>query len=224
MEHSAYLALGSNLGDRMVNLAQALMLISADAAIQRCSRVFETPPWGYLDQPPFYNMVIEVETGLKPLELLRNLKHIEKEMGRLESVRYGPRLIDLDILFYDEIELHTPQLDIPHPRIAERAFVLAPLADLAADRTVPPGGQTVAWLLAHSDQRGITPVTLEGDGQPVDIAALFRSRPAVLERFASLSPARQREILHDINQASRPATRLKRFKRVAEALMSSKDL
>ncbi len=157
MSHSVTLALGTNLGDRMVNLTQALALLAPFAPLRRWSRVYETPPWGYLEQPDFLNLVVEAETELEPLELLDRLKFLEENIGREKSFRYGPRLIDLDILFYDDLSLHSERLEIPHPRIAEHAFVLAPLADLTPDRDLPGSGTTVAKLLEHIDREGRHP-------------------------------------------------------------------
>lgn len=211
MIHTVYLALGTNLGDRMVNLAQALVLLTPVARLRNCSRVYETPPWGYLDQPAFLNMVIEAETDLEPPALLENLKFLEEKIGREKSFRFGPRLIDLDILFYDDLVQQTDSLQIPHPRIPERAFVLVPLAELAPSLRFFPGGQTVAELLANLGQSGIQPVTLEGKNPPGEIAHLFAAHPEVLDHFSRLPPSHQREYLQFILEAKKPATRLKRF-------------
>ena len=132
-----YLALGTNLGERMLNLAQALALLPPEVTILRSSPVYETPPWGVTDQPAFLNMVCEAETALEPLALLDRLKALEEKMGRQSSVRFGPRLIDLDILFYDDLVYHDERLEIPHPRLAERAFVLVPLAESGAGPDAP---------------------------------------------------------------------------------------
>ncbi|MEZ0396482.1 MAG: 2-amino-4-hydroxy-6-hydroxymethyldihydropteridine diphosphokinase [Anaerolineales bacterium] len=150
-----YLALGSNLGDRRANLQAALDALPPEVRLRRLSPVYETPPWGLTDQPAFLNMAAEAETGLPPLDLLSHLKRLETRLGRLPSVRYGPRLIDLDLLFYDDLVLDSPALTLPHPRLHERAFVLVPLADLAPDLVHPRLGQTVRDLLAALDTTGI---------------------------------------------------------------------
>jgi 2-amino-4-hydroxy-6-hydroxymethyldihydropteridine diphosphokinase len=125
--------------------------------VLRCSHVYETPPWGILDQPVFLNCALEVQTRLKPHALLHWLKAIEQRLGRQPSVRFGARLIDLDILLYGQLIFHTPELVIPHPRMTERAFVLKPLADLAPDM-IPPGmNQAVRDLLQITDTTGIQP-------------------------------------------------------------------
>jgi 2-amino-4-hydroxy-6-hydroxymethyldihydropteridine diphosphokinase len=119
------------------------------------SPIYETSPWGYTDQPDFLNQVVQAETDLPPEQLLPHLKSIEVALGRAPNFRYGPRLIDLDILFYDDLVLQTPDLIIPHPRLTKRAFVLMPLADLAPDLRHPVLGQTVRQLLAGVDPQGI---------------------------------------------------------------------
>ncbi len=151
-----YLALGSNLGDRPANLEAALAAMPAGVKVLARSPVYETPPWGLTDQPDFLNMVVKGETRLSPLRLLTGLKRLEKNLGRLPSVRYGPRLIDIDILFYDDLVLHTPELTLPHPHLHERAFVLVPLADLAGGPRPPPPPPihppVVIWCRYHRSE------------------------------------------------------------------------
>lgn len=157
MSHTVYLALGSNLGDRLSNLEAALAALPPAVRLMVASSVYETPPWGYLDQPAFLNQVVKVKTDLPPGELLTCLKALEVELGRVDSVRYGPRVIDLDILFYDDLVLEIPGLTIPHPRLHERAFVLLPLADMAPELRHPVEGATVVELLQRIDGTGIVP-------------------------------------------------------------------
>jgi 2-amino-4-hydroxy-6-hydroxymethyldihydropteridine diphosphokinase len=158
MQHIAYIALGTNLGDRQANLRAAIRSMPPDVRVLAESRVYETPPWGYTDQPPFLNMAVKVGTGLSPAALLGYLKQLEVRLGRAPSVRWGPRLIDLDILFYDDLVLDTPPLVIPHPRLHERGFVLAPLADLAPDLEHPLLRRRICELLAAVGLAGITPL------------------------------------------------------------------
>ncbi len=152
---TVFLALGTNLGERTSNLRRALAALPPAVTVRRASPIYETPPWGLTDQPDFLNMIIEGETTLPPLDLLHFLKDLERTLGRVPSVRYGPRLIDLDILFYDDLLLETPELVLPHPRLHERAFVLVPLADLAADFVHPRLGRPVRALLAEVDTSGM---------------------------------------------------------------------
>ena len=145
----AYISIGSNLGDREENCRQAIKLIEKNGiAVRKQSRMYETEPWGIKDQPKFINMAIEVETDKKPEEFLRVLKEIEKEIGRTETTKWGPRIIDLDILFYNDLILKTEDLEIPHPLLHERAFVLKPLCEIAPDKKHPVNGKTVKEMAA----------------------------------------------------------------------------
>lgn len=157
MFHTVYIALGTNLGNRLLNLRRAIDAFAPDVHIVAESRVYETEPWGYADQPAFLNMAVHAETGLSPKRLLSFLKKLEAQLGRLPTFRYGPRQIDLDILFYDDLVLNTPPLVIPHPRLHERAFVLVPLADLAPALVHPVLRLSVAQLLETVDKRGVHP-------------------------------------------------------------------
>ncbi len=146
-----YVALGTNLGHRWQNLSRAIESMRAFVHIDMVSPVYETAPWGYTDQPNFLNGVLSGQTGLAPHDLLAALKKLERALGRVPNVRYGPRVIDLDILFYDHICLDTPDLVIPHPRLHERAFVLVPLADIAPDLRHPRLNVRVVDLLSMVD-------------------------------------------------------------------------
>lgn len=117
------------------------------------SGVYETKPWGYLDQPDFLNQVVEGFTELTPTKLLNFLKHVEKKMGREVNFRNGPRLIDLDILLYGDRVVHTTRLNLPHPQIVERAFVLVPLAEIAPELVHPVLHKSVIELLAELPER-----------------------------------------------------------------------
>lgn len=144
-----YLGLGTNLGDRAGNLRQALARLKQSIRITAVSSIYETEPWGVREQPRFLNMAVGGETALTPDELLQTVKAIEREMGRTDGVRYGPRVIDIDILLYDDLIVRQTGLEIPHPRLTERAFVLAPLAEIAG-AVIPPGfSESVAELARH---------------------------------------------------------------------------
>lgn len=150
-EHTVYLALGTNLGDRLMNLKQAMVSLTPQMEVKSRSQIYETPPWGYEDQPKFLNQVIKAQTYLEPEPLLKHLKRLEVALGRKESFQNGPRLIDIDILFFDELVLNTPSLVIPHPRLHERAFVLLPLMDIAPDLIHPVTGKSVREMAAECE-------------------------------------------------------------------------
>jgi len=154
--HHVYLGLGSNLGNRKCNLEEAIRQISEFATINKISSIYETEPWGLKDQPKFLNLVIFVESTLGPNELLLHLKKIEQQMGRKKSVRFGPRLIDVDILFYDDYMMNTPELTIPHPHLTERAFVLVPLAEIAPKLVHSQNHKTIKALLQEVDSSSVS--------------------------------------------------------------------
>ncbi len=143
------LSLGSNLGDRAANLQAAVHALAPWVQVRACSPVYETAPWGYTDQPAFLNMALTGLTHLPPRRLLSVLKSIEIRLGRRSTFRYGPRIIDLDIIFYADLCLNTPTLTIPHPRMHQRAFVLVPACDIAPHWRHPLLGKTVQALCAE---------------------------------------------------------------------------
>ena len=164
-----YLGLGANIGDREANLSAALDRLRRHVKIDAVSSVYETTPLGYVDQPDFLNAVCGGTTSLDPRQLLAFCKSIEAKQGRKESFRNAPRPIDIDILLYDDLVLDTPDLVIPHPRMAERAFVLAPLAEIAPDAQHPVLWQTVRELLDAVSAQGVR--LFAGGGE------LWRSTP-----------------------------------------------
>ena len=156
--HIVYLALGSNLGDRLSNLKDAITSLSPQMDVKAKSHVYETPPWGYENQEPFYNQVLKARTYLAPEQLLKHLKRLEVALGRKPSFQNGPRLIDLDMLFYDDLVMNTSVITLPHPRLHERGFVLLPLMDIAPDLRHPILQKSVREMIAACNLTGIKQV------------------------------------------------------------------
>lgn len=151
-----YLSLGSNLGDRQANLARALQLLGKRLHIERVSSIYETEPVGYAEQPPFLNAVCSAQTELSPMQLLSLVKGIEAGLGRVPSFPNAPRPIDLDIIFYGDLIMETPELTIPHPRLEERAFVLIPLLEVDPDLRHPVSGMHIRDLVTRvGGQKGM---------------------------------------------------------------------
>ncbi|MBI5050958.1 MAG: 2-amino-4-hydroxy-6-hydroxymethyldihydropteridine diphosphokinase [Nitrospirae bacterium] len=143
-----YLSIGSNLGSREKNCEKAVELLTEKGVkVLKRSSMIETEPWGLKEQPDFINMAVEIETALAPEELLKTIKATEIELGRQKDIRWGPRIVDLDILFYDDLILKTPELEIPHPLIKEREFVLKPLSEIAPEKIHPLLNKSVRDLL-----------------------------------------------------------------------------
>ena len=153
--NTVYLSLGGNLGDPAASMATALRLLDADdnTRVIAVSSLYRTPPWGKLDQPDFLNAAAEISTTLAPRALLDLCLEAERKLKRVREERWGPRLIDIDILVFGERIIHETGLEVPHPRMLERAFVLAPLAEIAPELVV--GGRSVAERLDAVDTSGI---------------------------------------------------------------------
>ena len=149
------LGLGSNIGDGPANIVHALRLLEKSGAIEfaTVSSIYKTAPWGYLAQPPFANACALARTKLDPAALLAAVKKIEADMGRKKTIRWGPRVIDIDILFYGDAPLSTPELVLPHKELFNRAFVLVPLAEIAPRLVL--GGRSVAEAAASLGGEGI---------------------------------------------------------------------
>lgn len=147
---TAYLSLGSNLGDRAENLNMALQLLEQSrVSVRRRSSLYETEPQDLRHQPWFYNLVVEIECDLFPLQLLNATQRIEKQMGRQRVVPKGPRIIDIDLLLWGNFVIHTTRLQIPHPRLLQRRFVLEPLLELVPTLRHPVTRQPLAAALAE---------------------------------------------------------------------------
>jgi 2-amino-4-hydroxy-6-hydroxymethyldihydropteridine diphosphokinase len=148
---TVYIGLGSNLGDRVTHLREAVQRLRAIVKVEKASRLYVAAPLGYIRDDAFVNAVIQARTTLKPMELLEMMQAIEIAMGRRPGVQFGPRPIDLDMLFYDSVQIETRKLTVPHPLISQRAFVLKPLVEIAPNLMHPVLYYTVAQLLQDAD-------------------------------------------------------------------------
>lgn len=165
MSQRAYIGIGSNLDSPRENCEKAIRMIHShpQCELTATSSFYETEPVGIMNQDWFINAAVEIETGLEPLNLLNFLLSIEKDMGRIRGEKWGPRRIDLDILFYGNCIMNCPQLDIPHPEITRRRFVLAPLAEIAGQYIHPAANKSVTTLLAElRDDKEIKPLPTSG--------------------------------------------------------------
>jgi 2-amino-4-hydroxy-6-hydroxymethyldihydropteridine diphosphokinase len=159
---TAYLGLGSNIGDREQNLKDALAKLAApDLRVARLSSVYETEPVGFTAQRWFLNLVVEIETELFPLQLLSRIAKIEQALGRARTVKNGPRTLDVDILLYGRAVVRSAKLEIPHPRMAERRFVLAPLAELAPELRHPVTHRSIRAMLDAAPAVGVRKLDLK---------------------------------------------------------------
>lgn len=158
MSETIYLGLGSNLGDRLANLGRAVEeLERRGVRLVRSSRVYETDPVGGPEQPDYLNAVIEVSTDQEPRELLDTCLEVERQVGRERGERWGPRTIDIDLLVYGDRRVGEPDLEVPHPRMHQRAFVLIPLLELDADPPLPDGRRVGGLKLAPGALSGVRP-------------------------------------------------------------------
>ena len=163
-----YLGLGTNLGDRAANLQAATQGLATKMVITAVSPIYQTPPWGIADQPDFLNLCLAAKTDLSPAEVLTFVKSLEVALGREPAERWGPRLIDIDLLFYANQIIETEKLTIPHPGLAERVFVLRPLADIAPEFVHPVLNETIADLAARVADQEIRPYAGQVILQPAE--------------------------------------------------------
>jgi 2-amino-4-hydroxy-6-hydroxymethyldihydropteridine diphosphokinase len=152
----AFLGIGSNTGDRALHLKNAVRLLRElpASAVEKVSSIYETAPWGNLDQGDYLNQIVELRTDLEPEQLLESCQSIELRLGRERKVKWGSRTIDIDILLYDSREVNRTDLQIPHPRLPDRRFVLVPLAEIAPELSVPRSRLTVLRMLETCEDAG----------------------------------------------------------------------
>ena len=148
------LGLGSNLGDRLANLQSGVALLAHALGVVECSSVYETEPWGHKGQPKFLNLVCRACAAVSPDELLRLCQETERAVGRTRTFKYGPRVLDVDVLAFGDSVIDTPNLVVPHPRLTERRFVLVPLAEVAPKWVHPVMGKTASELLREVEDGG----------------------------------------------------------------------
>ena len=164
MTRRVYLSLGSNLGDREAHLRAALRALEGSLTVRQVSSLFLTDPVGVTQQPEFANLAVAADTDLEPFELLRAVKRVEHDVGRKPTFRWGPRVVDIDILLYDDLVLETPELTVPHREMTRRAFVLVPLAQIAPAVEHPVERRTIAELAAAlEDHGGVRPAAAFGE-------------------------------------------------------------
>ena len=226
MSYPVYIALGSNLGDRLENLRNAVRSLFPSAPVCRLSEIYETPPWGYLQQPPFLNMAVEAQTSLALQNLLNLVQSIEKKMGREKEILNGPRVIDLDILFIESIISQDDQLTVPHPRMRYRGFVLRPMMDLAPQFIHPELGLSISALLQECNLDGISPILSAHEFEPgliplrllpVEAARMLHDKPAE-KIFNRLPLSHQQEYIRFISDAKKADTRQRRAEKILEML------
>jgi 2-amino-4-hydroxy-6-hydroxymethyldihydropteridine diphosphokinase len=172
------LALGSNLGNRLANLQDALHRLGPWVSVEAVSALYESDPVGPPGQPPYFNAVADARTALAPLDLLRLAKRVEWALGRRPGPHWGPRPVDIDLLLLDGVRLDTPALALPHPRIEERAFVLTPLADVAPDLILPRSGLVVAAVAERAGRGGLRRIAGAG-WRALDYAGSPAAHPAM---------------------------------------------
>ncbi|WP_078414581.1 2-amino-4-hydroxy-6-hydroxymethyldihydropteridine diphosphokinase [Priestia abyssalis] len=173
MENIAFISLGSNLGDRFQYLKEAVMQLNNHESVEliNMSSIYETDPIGYEEQSAFLNMVVKICTSLSPVSLLTRLQEIEREHGRKRDIRWGPRTLDLDILLFNQENIETEQLEIPHPRMTERAFVMIPLFEVDHDVQIPNQAHSISSIIdSLQDKEGVR-VWKQKNGE--DVYALF---------------------------------------------------
>ena len=149
------LHLGTNLGFRTINLELAEVLVSNYIGeIKQLSSIYQTAPWGVTDQAPFLNQAMVITTGLSPKDILRQIHNIEHKLGRIKEEKWGPRIIDIDIIFYGQVMIENPDLKIPHPHLTNRSFVLKPLLEICPEWKHPQSGQTIRELFRLCPDKG----------------------------------------------------------------------
>jgi 2-amino-4-hydroxy-6-hydroxymethyldihydropteridine diphosphokinase len=216
MGKKVWIALGTNLGDKEKNLENAIKALSLTVTVQSISSNYVTPPWGYIDQPEFLNMVLSGETKLQPRELLFFLKETEKQLGRMENFHYGPRLIDMDILYFHKSVLESEELTIPHPQIQNRIFVLAPLCEIDPYHFHP------ILQISNRDLLAALPDSpfhwLHQPETPADLLKKLLMEPITLEKWKNLPHSHRMEYINWINEVKKLGSRANRINKATQLI------
>jgi len=216
------LGLGTNLGDRERNLRQACRELAAVFQFEMFSRVHETTPWGVTEQPLFLNLCVVGKTELDPHTLLKYLKEIEEALGRMPTFRYGPRLIDIDILLYGERMIVSEGLTVPHPHMTERAFVMIPLSEVAGSFRHPITGETINAMANRMDNQDVIPIEPQPPYPPRDLLLVLADAPGAQQAFLNLPPSHMQAYLSWLNEAKKPETRARRCAQVREKVLEGR--
>ena len=213
------LGLGANLGNREGNLRQACRDLAVVFKFDMFSKVYETTPWGVTNQPLFLNLCAVGRTDVDPPALLKYVKEIEEALGRTPTFRYGPRLIDIDILLYGGRIISTERLTVPHPHMTERAFVMIPLSEVAGSFRLPTTGDPICSLANRLVNQGVTPIEPQPPYPPKDLLLTLAEVPGAQRVFLSLPPSHMQAYLSWLDESKEPEIRAERCVQIREKVL-----